>query len=103
MGDGGLSKKEAVVIQQVEQASLPVLIGQPAMGRGVMLPGLAHLLRLPAAHGGAMELEVELAQDFGSGGALGVFGLEELFQQQAAFLGPLDWATAGPDRPGLQC
>jgi len=47
----GVDVESAVVVQQVEQARLPVLVGQPTMGRGVILPELAHLLRLPAAHG----------------------------------------------------
>src|SRR6202012_2675481 len=51
MGQKGFPLKEpcvdvpaAVIVQKIEQRRLPVLVGQPSVGRGVVLPKLADLL-----------------------------------------------------------
>ena len=44
-------KKAAVIVEDLEQRRLLGLVGKPAMWRSVVLPELADLLDLPAAHG----------------------------------------------------
>ena len=52
---GGIEARErqqaAVIIESLEQMKTRGLIGEPAMRRSVVLPKLADLLGLPAAHG----------------------------------------------------
>ncbi len=46
----GEGEKAAVIVEQFEQGRLLGLVGKPAMWGSVVLPKLADLLDLPAAH-----------------------------------------------------
>lgn len=100
MGQEGLALVEprqgqepAVVVDDLKERQGLVTLGKPAVGRGIVLPELADLLHLPAAHGrraglelgvgsealgqgpaphgGAIELEREATFHFGSREAVG--------------------------------
>ena len=100
----GQREKAAVIINEFEHRWLLVLGGQPAVGRCVILPELADLLDLPAAHrlerffvavwgemvgqrpaahGGAVQGQIVAAVNLRSGKAVGGrrLGTEELAQQ----------------------
>ena len=50
----GAEDDAAVIVEDVEQTGLPVLIGEPVVGRSIVLPELADLLSLPAPDGFAL-------------------------------------------------
>ena len=101
----GQWQEAAVIIDEFEHRRLLELRGQPAMGRGVVLPELADLLDLPAthrlgrllvagvrgevmshgpaAHGGAIQSQGVAAMNLGGGKAVGAGrpGTEQLAQQ----------------------
>ena len=103
--ESGQWQKAAVIIDEFEHRGLLGLRGQPAMWRGVVLPELADLLDLPAAHrlerllvagvrgevvgqrpaahGGAIQSQGVAAVNFRSGKAVGGrrLGTEQLAQQ----------------------
>jgi hypothetical protein len=109
--ESGADDQTAVVIHEMQEAGLPVLSDQPAMRGSIILPELAHALSLPAAdrgpfsfkhwrgqmvaqgeaaHGGAVQFEVETAQDLRGHQAVGAgrLGLEQTSDQIQDRLGP---------------
>jgi len=112
----------AVIVNQIEQGRLPLLADQPAVGRSVVLPELADLLGLPAAHGlarlgtgrdgqtvfqgkapdgGAVQLEMEAAHHLGGDQAVGTRrpGFEQARDQGGGGRGPrLAMVAAGAAR-----
>ena len=63
-------EQAAVIVDDLDQGRLAVLVGEPAMGRGVVLPKLADVGDLPAADGGAIKRGVMAAEDLGGGEAV---------------------------------
>jgi len=115
------------VVENVQEDLFVVVVGQPGVGAGVVLPEGAVVAGLPALDGfgrglvagvggevmfqgpaadaGAVGLEVEAAQEFTGGGAVraGRFGVEELGEQRGDFRRPSQVmiAPGEPGRPGL--
>jgi hypothetical protein len=48
--DASAREQAAMVIDESQKRRLALLAREPAMGRGVVLPKLANILDLPAAH-----------------------------------------------------
>ena len=91
--EAGAGDDAAVIVDDLEERGLAVLAVEPAVGRSIVLPELADLLNLPAAHGAgrffaraerseafpqspsahrrAVEGEVMAAEGFGGGEAVG--------------------------------
>jgi len=76
----------AEIIQKIEQGRLPVLIGQPTVRGGIVLPELTNFLGLPAADG------------FASLGRLG--GRQAMGEGEAADRGPVRFKSKAAEKLG---